>query len=187
MPIILDTSPEAAQFVDHISGWVSRDGHYFGNNKTSEQAARYAGCTHTLCQDCQQPAPKEYTFCDLCRNKRADERYTKREQVVWDETGMLYSEAADHYFSAWDEVYDFADDNAPGPVDLRSLRLLICEPVYLSTLEDDYWLDDFPEDTELPADVQTALQEFNAVLKAAGPVSWRPGEKAVLLQEAPAA
>ena len=50
---ILFTSDEAAKYTDGISGWVSRDGFFWGKD---ERAARYHGCTHVLCEDCGNPA-----------------------------------------------------------------------------------------------------------------------------------
>lgn len=91
--VILDTSPEAAKFVENISGWVSRDGLFFGKN---EDAARYQGCSHRACSECGSPAPKGYTACSSCREKKAEARYEKLERAEWDEKGALYSEVADY-------------------------------------------------------------------------------------------
>ena len=52
--MILNTSDEAAHFVTGLSGWVSRHGHFYGND---ERLARYDGCTHTVCE-CGKPCEK---------------------------------------------------------------------------------------------------------------------------------
>jgi len=176
--MILSSSSGSAQFKEGISGWVSRRGFFFGKD---ERAARYDGCTHIECEDCHGPAPKGWLVCDKCKEKRAVDRYEKREREEWDEKGMLYSEVADRYFSSWDEVADYLEEyneQTGGPL---SLRLVICEPVFLSPVDEDNWSDDLAEDEELPDAVATALAEFNTVLREAAPVSWRPGKKAVVL------
>jgi hypothetical protein len=64
--MILDTSDEAAKFVTGISGWVSRDGHFCGND---ERIARYIGSTHKLCE-CGNIVEKMWIKCDRCRARK---------------------------------------------------------------------------------------------------------------------
>jgi len=176
--IILRTDPEAATFVENLSGWVSRDGLFFGEK---EDIARWQGCTHVACSDCEKPTPKGYTTCSACREKKAEARYEKLERAEWDENGALYSEVADRYFWSWEEVADYMEEENERTLEPVSLRLVICEPVYLRPVDDDRWHDDLPEDGELPDDVAKALAEFNEVLRSAGPVSWQPGKKAAVV------
>lgn len=175
MDIVLDTSEEAAKFVENISGWVSRDGLFYGKN---ERAARYAGCTHRACDDCGKPAEKMYTVCSDCREKRDVERYARRERVEWDETTPIYSTTVDRYFYSVGEAEDYIYDTETTKEDLR---LVLCEPVFLQRIDDDRWIDDLPEDGELSDEVKSALDNLNAALVASGPVSWAPGNKAVVL------
>lgn len=175
--VILNTDPEAAKFVENISGWVSSDGLFFGKD---ERAARYHGCTHTKCDDCEGPAPKGWQVCDACKEKRAVDRYKKRTQDVWDEKGMLYSDVADRYFASWEEVADYMEEENERTLDPVVLRLVICEPVYLPLVDEDRWADDLPEYGELSDDVVAAIAELNTALREAGPVSWRPGKIAAL-------
>lgn len=175
MDIVLDTSEEAAKFVENISGWVSRDGLFYGKN---EKAARYEGCTHCACDDCGKPVEKMYAVCSDCREKRNIERYSRRERADWDETTPIYSTTVDRYFYSVDEVDDYAYDTETTKEDLR---LVLCEPVFLQRIDDDRWVDDLPEDGDLPDEVKSALDNLNVALLAAGPVSWTPGKKAVIL------
>lgn len=55
------------------------------------------------------------------------------------------------------------------------------EKMYLRELDEDYWADDLAEDIELPDSVLSALETFNAALKAAGIVSWSPGKYAAII------
>lgn len=176
--IILNTSDKAAKFVENISGWVSRDGLFYGKD---ERSARYQGCTHVECEDCHEPAPKGRVVCDKCREKRDVSRYEKLEKGEWDEKGMLYSEVADRFFSSLDSVSDYLEEYNEEKHTPLSLRLVICEPVFLSQVDEDNWSDELAEDGELPCDVAIALAAFNAVIRKAGPVSWIPGNKAVVI------
>lgn len=176
--IILDTDPEAAKFVENISGWVSRNGRFFGKQ---EDVARYDGCTHRACRDCGTATIKHYLICDDCSEKKKAARYEKLETAVWDEDGMLYSDVADRYFSSWEEVADYMEEENEQTLAPVSLRLVICDPVFLSPVDEDRWADDLPEDGELPDNVVAALAEFNDILRAAGPVSWIPGKRAAVL------
>ncbi len=172
--VILDTSTEAAKFVTDIKGWVSKDGFFYGNNKASESAARYAGCTHRACGNCGKPAEKMYTVCPQCREILAIERYQKRELVEWDGKTPLYSDAYDEFFFDGDTLHEFINDlhrTAP-----EEIRLILCEPGQLHQVDEDHWCDDLPEDGELPDSVFNALDALNLAIREAGTISWVPGE-----------
>lgn len=179
--IILDTSDEAAKFVENISGWVDSKGFFFGKD---ECAARYSGCTHRACELCGELAEKIYIHCNSCREKRQIELYTKREREEWLGDKPVYSLTANKYFNSWDEVYDYVDIDWPEDVDrdLNKLRLVICEPVFLTPISGDHWEDCMPDDDDrFPESVSKAIEEFNKVLLEAGPVSYVPGKFAVQL------
>ena len=117
--IIMIDSPEAAKPHTMI-GWLSRNGYFYGD----EQTARYAGCTHSPCDDCGRPAEKHYSRCKACRDKFAVERYKARKRKPWDGTAMIYSEAmARYYCDPADAIEDAEDEGIDEPM------LLICEPV----------------------------------------------------------
>jgi len=172
--VVLFDSDEAAHFQTGLSGWVSRQGHYWGND---ERAARYDGCTHTRCEDCNEPIDRGRLICPKCHEIRQIKRYTAMPKDEWNGEGMLYSDAADKYFQDWDEVEEFIEDDGGT---IESLRLIICKPNYLPQLDYDYGCDELAEDGELPDSVEQAIEDFNKVIKAAGPVSWSPGKKAVI-------
>lgn len=173
--VVLFDSNEAAHFQTGLSGWVSRHGHYWGND---ERAARYDGCTHTHCEDCGEPVDRGRLICPQCHENRQIMRYTAMPKEKWNEEGMLYSDAIDKYFSSWGEIKDYREDNGIG---INQLRLIICEPNCLPLISDDYGCDELAEDGELPDSVEQAIEDFNKVIKAAGPVSWEPGKKAVII------
>jgi len=167
-------SDEAAEYRTNLSGWVSRNGRYFGND---ERAARYDGCTHTRCEDCGELIDRGRLICPKCNEARDIKRYNAMPKEEWDGEGMLYSDAADKYFSDWNGVEGFLEDEEST---IESLRLIICEPQYLSLLDpSDYGCDSLAEDGELPDAVIDAIDKFNEVVKNAGAVSWYPGKKRV--------
>jgi len=76
--MVMFNSDQAAQFRTNLSGWVSRNGRYFGND---ERAARYDGCTHTICEDCGNPVDRGYLICQECREKRDKSKYDAMPKV----------------------------------------------------------------------------------------------------------
>lgn len=177
-PVVMRNSPEAAQLVT-VTGWRSRRGYFFG---LDERTARYNGCTHVHCS-CGRVIEKGRTKCSDCRGAAEVVKYNAMPKKVWDGTGMLYSEAADRYFSNWDEVEDFlAEEEEAQSAD--SLLLVICEPQYASEIEEDeHYCDSLPEDcTVADADKELAamFDELNSYIRENKPVlSWYPGKFAV--------
>jgi hypothetical protein len=172
---ILFNSDESAQLKTGLSGWVSRNGRFYG---TDERAARYDGCTHRLCEDCSKPVEKSRLVCAGCGEIRDKKRYESLPSVVWNEVGGLYSDAVDRYFWSWDDVDCYCEDEN---VKEDDLRLVICVPQYLHQLdESDYGQDELPEDGELPDKVKEAISRFNEVIKVTKPVSWFPGKTAAV-------
>lgn len=179
--IIMFDSDEAAKFVTGLSGWVDSKGFFFGDRERSEVDARYSGCTHTLCEDCKNPCRKGWLVCDSCRDKREAERYSKLDVVEWDGTTPVYSQTLDKYFFGLEEVEDHLHDSETTG---DNLRLVLCEPVFLSKIDTEYWCDDVPDvaeygDYDFPENILKALDALNAAIGEHGPTSWNPGKKAV--------
>ena len=168
--VIMFDSEEAAQHQTGLTGWVSRQGHYWGND---ERAARYDGCTHTRCEDCREPVDRGRLICPQCHEIRQIKRYTAIPKEEWNEVGMLYSDAYDKYFSSWEEIEGYCEDEE---ISIDKLRLIICEPQYLPLISDDYGCDELAEDGELPDSVIQAIEDFNKAIKVVGAVSWMPGK-----------
>ena len=177
--IILAEDDEAAKFVTGISGWVDRHGNFHGK---SEEMARYASATHKKCEECKAAIiMRGYRYCADCREKKDIERYSKLEKKVWDGEVYLYSDRDDIYLADYQELHDYIYEREIEDID--SLRLVICEPNYLGEISEDYWSDDLPDDMDLPESVLSALETFNAALKAAGIVSWSPGKYAAIIED----
>ena len=177
---ILDTSNEAAEFRTGIEGWVDRHGRFWGKD---EHMARWSGCTHIMCPDCNRVMTKNYTLCSKSHEEKAVERYKTRETKPWDGTTPLYSEAYNRYFFDRDEVLEYLDEIDQKAESFGVLRLLKCTPIGLRQIDDDYFCDDLPEEGELPSDVADALAALNDVIREQAPVSWTPGEYAAIIEE----
>jgi hypothetical protein len=175
-PVIPYDSPEAAS-IQTVTGWVSRDGFFYGKE---ERSARYSGCTHRPCDECGELTEKSWTKCRSCIAKAELERFARLERASWDGEQMLYSEAHDRYFSNPDEVREYAEeeDEDGGKLDITAMRIVLCKPQRLHRVDTSYWEDALPEDVDLPGDVEAALELLNEAISEAGPVSWLPGNKA---------
>jgi hypothetical protein len=172
--VIMFDSNEAAQFRTGLSGWVSRNGMYYGKD---ERAARYDGCTHVICEKCGKIIQRGWLLCNDCIAAKEKAKYEAMPKVEWDGKGMLYSSVADKYFSDWGEIDEYCDEE---DVKIDNLRLVICKPNYLPLLDLDYGCDDLAEDGELPDEIIEAITKFNAVVKEVGAVSWFPSDKAAV-------
>lgn len=187
--MILNTSDEAARYVENIKGWVSRDGRYYGDD---ERTARWAGATHVACVDCGEPVEKNWVKCEPCREKADAARYAAYPRKPW-AGAWLYSEAAQEFFEDEDALRDWLDD-PDRDYTVETLRLVHCDPVYPHFLDgDDLYGDDLPEDCSL-RDVAGELDEWigkvneciATMRKAERPLSWRPSKVAVALDSLPA-
>ena len=171
---ILNTSDEAAKRERNISGWVDRQGRFWGED---ERMARWSGCTHLVCPTCGKIMSKNYTLCRGCREEKAIKRHKARKSKLWDRITPLYSDAFDEYFLSWDEVLEYLFDIEYPEEAADDLRLLICEPMYLPEITEDYFTEYLPENNEeLPENVQVALNGLNKAIKNEAPVSWEPGK-----------
>jgi len=171
--IIMYDSGEDAKFVTNIEGWVDRKGNFFGDD---EDAARYYGCTHKPCKQCGKPTIKHRLFCDDCISIMSEKKYRKMPTRDWDESTPAYSKNHDEYFNSMDEVEEYAKYYETSP---DAMQLVICDPIYLIRLDEDYFSDELPEETELSDEVLNAIDALNSATKNMGPVSYAPGKYAV--------
>ena len=176
--IVMRDSPGAAQYRTDLTGWVSRDGFYFGDGPQGEIAARYAGCTHVPCDRCGAPTPRGYTQCRCCRDLTYIAKYAAMPRAEWDGKALLYSEARDQYYSTPGEAADELEEDQT----LADLRLVICEPNHVRQIEPDYCCDDLPEDGDVPDEVYEAIEAFNKAV-AGIVLSWSPGKTALALTD----
>lgn len=182
--IVLSTSDESAS-LKTVTGWVSRHGRFFG---TDERTARYDGSTHCPCDECGTPVERSWTRCKDCRERVSLERFLARPVKPY-ESGMVFADAYDRYFHDLDDAVEWAEDEG---LELDTLRLLLCDPVYPRMLDDDHWQDELPEDctlADVAPDLAEAIGKANDVIaqmrKDHNPMSWTPSKYAVDLSARP--
>ena len=170
--MILIDSDEAAKRAT-VEGWMSRTGRFYWEY---ERSARYDGCTHVYCEDCNNIIPKSgISICDDCKEKRDTSKYISMPRKTWDRETPIYSESNDEYFQDEDDLNDFMEEHG---CSVESMRLIICEPTHFRTLDASFFYDDLPEDGELPAELEAAIDALNSVIETLPPGSWSPGKYA---------
>jgi len=173
--MIMFDSPQAAHPCLH-QGWHSRDGYFYPDERT----ARYTGCTHRPCEECGAPTLKTYPHCEACRSERERARYEARPEAPWDGKQMVYSETLDRYYPNPDEAWEEADDEG---IDLASMRLVLCDPLYARQLDVDDFADEMPEDGDAPDELVAAMNAFNSAVSGLI-LSWYPGKTRLGAEEA---
>ena len=121
--MILNDSPDAARYVTGLSGWVSRNGKFFGNTEEGERLARWDGCTHIPCKKCGTPTNRNYTLCPACQRAYARELHARKDRAPW-HGKMIYSYENDEYYDSPDDARDALEDGQT----MEDLRLVLCVP-----------------------------------------------------------
>ncbi|MDY0219455.1 MAG: hypothetical protein RBR14_08930 [Candidatus Cloacimonas acidaminovorans] len=173
--IILPTDKESASF-KKVSGWVSADGYFYGNDKDSERMARWAGSTHKVC-DCGAIIEKQ-RYCEKCHDKKRNAQFAAMEKLPWDENTPVVIFDSDEYFNSWEEIDDYCDEHECIRSDLQLCHCVPSEPPYFDIYE--FLSDILPEDfSNLQDDITAAADELNETLEMASPISWEQGKTAV--------
>jgi len=172
--MILYDSPESAHFVSGISGWVSRDGRFFGDN---EHLARYCGCTHIKCKTCGH-IHAHNSYCEPCAKVRIEERFSTYERKEWDGETPLSINGTDVYFFDSDELQNWLKDNDE---QLENLQLVLCKPISMNHLDEDYFLENLHEDAEIPEPLQEAIDHLNEIIRSLPTQCWEPDKYAAVV------
>lgn len=173
--VVMYDSDDAAIYKTGLSGWVNNSGQYWGEN---EHMARWSGCTHMTCA-CGKQYEKGRVRCDSCQAAKDTEGYYAMPMVEWDEVTPVVVFNDDRYFFDLDSVLDFMVDMKEEAAKRGydpEIQLVLCDPIHLHYIDADNWCDDLSEDGELPDAVQAKVDELNAAIKEAGPVSWQEGK-----------
>jgi hypothetical protein len=178
--VVLPSDPEAATYRTDIRGWVSRTGLFYGEGTGAEASARYDGSTHNVCDKCSAPAERPYTLCAACIGLKADAKWAAMPRAPWDGKSMLYSTTADRYFADLGEAEDWLEDQDDESRTLEDLRIVICKPRYVTPLHYGAWDEWATEDGQVPAEIQAAVDVFNAATVGVV-LGWWPGDTAVQL------
>ena len=172
--IILKSSDESAKFVTDISGWADKDGRFYGDN---EDLARYSGCTHVECEACGTIRAKN-SYCMPCHQLKTDKRFEELEKKEWDGEIPLCIHDSEEYFFDGQSLHDYIEDR---DILVSDLKLRLCKPVPMPTLDEDYLLDGLHEDAELPAEVDAAVIALNKAIMESVPICWEPDKYAAII------
>lgn len=174
--IILDTEPGIVEYKTNIEGWVGKDGNFYGNDK---RRAIYANSSHIKC-DKGHIHKKSWSKCPFCKELELPEKYLRFEFKEWDQkTPLCVYDTDSEYFFNVDDVEDYIIDAISEGRSEDSIRLMICEPLYLSQVDESYFEDVLPEDWELKdvnTEVADKLKDLNETISKAKPASWIQGK-----------
>jgi hypothetical protein len=181
--MVLYSDGNAARFCHGISGWVSIDGRFWGNDSRSEHMARFASATHIACDECGE-IHRINAYCQSCHKKKEIERYNAMPRKKWDGEAMLYSIAADTWFNEMAEIKDYCEEYG---CDIKSLMLVIGEPTYPLEIDGtDYFYDSLGEDMTLQdtcEELHELIEQVNKYIREKRPIfSWRPGKVAAEIE-----
>jgi|GEM_PF-1643130 len=116
--VIFANGSESATYKENVSGWISRDGTFWGED---EEGARAHGSTHRRCGHCGNIVEK-YSYCKICDEKEKEELFKKMPEKIWNGKGVLYSRAEEWFYREWDGT------NKDGErVSFRSMKFVFCE------------------------------------------------------------
>lgn len=170
--VILMDSPEAATEIT-IPAWKSASGRIY----TDEYVARYDGCTHRKCEYCGVVYEKRHTACGSCRAKIEKEAFMALPVVEWNGKDPICIYNSGQYFFKYDDLMDYCEQEE---VDKKDLMLVLCEPMELRTLDSEFFADYLADGQELPAEIEEAIEEFNAKIATYPQViSWVPTRKRI--------
>lgn len=174
--IVLYSSPEAAS-IKTLTGWVDRDGRYWGDN---EHQARYCGATHNVCTKHPDQEPFVINWgCPACKDEHQQERFEGFERIQWDGETPVTMFFGDKYFFDIDEIRDHCEECG---VSVDDLKLVLCEPNYPHQLDpNDIFVDILPEDGEVSPELYEAFEALNKIIDNHQPLSWSPIDKAVIV------
>jgi hypothetical protein len=171
-------SPEAAQLVT-VTGWVSRLGHFYGEN---EHLARFDGCTHRKCEECGKAISiRSFTSCSDCRDRASEVRFLALPSEPYEEQ-VCCNLDGDQFFFSQDDIVDYAEEHE---IPHANLRLVKCEPQYAEEVDPrEVYEDLLPEGGDLPGYVVEAFGALNEALRVkAHPICWMPVDVRVVLPE----
>ncbi len=159
-----------------VTGWVSRDGFFFGDGERAEYDARYRGATHIRC-DCGEIIRQSLLRCDRCQAVYNRERWGSLPAEPWDGNTPVCEYMGDAYYFSLDAFIDHCECY---DLDPNSVMLVHCDWIEAKQLEpDDLLCDILPEDMECPDEIYEAAKVFNEALKKHWPQVCYPSNRRV--------
>lgn len=155
----------ASATIKTVTGWVSRDGYFFGADETG---ARRAGSSVRICrEDPNHGAVPNNGYCKECARIKDEQRWEKAPKVEKSE-GPFFLFDGDHFFRDIEEVEDYANDH-----DLDAVRLSVGEPIFLKMPDaGDLFADDMPDEMDVPCEAYRIVEVARAAIAALPSVGW---------------
>ena len=171
-------SDSAAQFKT-LRGWFSRHGVFHGND---EQAAREHGCTHADCQKCGA-VKRRCLPCEECAKAEKLIAFNSMPEATWNgEVPAMHlfwprGFANVESFNTWCQKHNLNPKEQP---------LILCEPIYLESVDDDFWEDQMSSSQSFSVvatdEIKQAIEHLNSVIKRSKIIAaWREGSYRVKL------
>lgn len=180
MKVLYDSKIAAKRVT--TEGWVSRQGHFYGDGYHAEHLARYDGCTHIVCttRGCGNIITKDRIICKDCQARKELDRFNDMPRVLWDGKTPICIYNTDEYFFTIGQLLDYCEQHSVYP---HNLHLVLCSPVYASEIPDDYYSHELPEESSLDdicPELDSLIQAVNDYIAENKPVlSWIPSSVAV--------
>lgn len=178
--IILPSDDRAAQ-IKTVTGWVSRQGRFWGND---ERTARYDGSTHSLCE--KHGPYEQSSYCHACHEDRQKEKYTKLKKTEWNGDFPIATYNSDEWFWDIDQLRDHVEyiaDAFESPQHaIDALMFVDAVAVFAHELDCNEIYDDRPEESDLPVEIEEAFEELNRKIKACKkPLYYQHGDTAQII------
>lgn len=170
-----------AASIKTVTGWVSRDGHFWGND---EHMARWGGCTHRICENNPDHGVHEIrSYCEKCHDERRQQYFDSLEKKVFAGENLVIFDS-DFYFFDFDSLIDYCIENEVLP---SELRLMICEPNHIPEFYIiDHCENELPEDgdeSHIPRSVLETADALNKAIRESDAISWSQGKYAAIVSD----
>lgn len=140
------------------------------------ESARKHMATHKKCETCEEIYAVR-SYCRTCSAKRREEGYMKLPFKSWDYETPLTLYDDDKYFFDQEDLDFYISDNE---IDPKDLRLVICKPNLCTTISEEYFADEMPENydslDQFDKGLVEKLKDVNEYIKTLRPMSWSAGD-----------
>lgn len=163
--------PENIELVEEVKT-LYKDKH--GKYYLSKEGAQNKLATHFKCKCGNGIREKFRIFCDACEPPESPKKILS---INWDGESMLYVEDWDKYFSDFQEIEEYCEENEH---DKNELSIFICDGNYYNEITEEYWEDIMATEDDyvtLPKVIQEKLDELNEVIRNyKKPATWSPSK-----------
>lgn len=163
--------PENVELIEEVKTlYKDKDGKYY----LSKEGAQEKLATHFKCKCGNGIREKFRIYCDSCEPPKKPKEILSKD---WDGKSILYVADFDKYFSDFQEIEEYCEENEH---DKDVLAIYICEGNYYNEITDEYWEEIMTTDDDyvkLPKAIKEKLDELNeAIRNHKEPATWSPSK-----------